>query len=216
MKKIAIVLVPLCLLVCLGGCGTKRGTYHRAEKLLESASFAQAEALFSSLGDYGDAAEKSRECKYQLAKIYMDAEKPDYAQALRLLKEIGAYKDAIALKTDLQQKYFFPEHGYRIPRMECVVADARCADEDGKDESGSFHRYTYTWKVKNYGTASEISDRFVQWLDYIDSVPDLKTEPYLNGAYFLCADGERIGVVSTQKSDETVGVSVKMYDAPIE
>ncbi len=214
MKRIGIVLLPLCLILCLGGCGKEKKTYRKAERLLESSSFAQAEALFSSLDEYEDAADKTRECKYLLAKNYMNADTPDYAEAVRLLEELGAYKDAIALKQTLREKYFFPGNGYRIPCMECVVPDARRTDARGKDEIGSYCRYTYTWNVAGDADEQARAAQFMEWLSYVDGVEGLNTEPYRNGSYFLCVDGERLGLVSSQKSGASVGVSVVLYDEP--
>ena len=215
MKKIGIILLPLCLLVCLGGCGTKKNTYREAQELLEGSSYVQAEELFSTLGDYEDAAKQSRECKYLLAKSLIDADEPDYVQAVRLLDEIGGYKDAIALKTELQDLYFFPEYGYRVPGMECVASDAQRTDERGNDENGAFHRYTYSWAVAGYDTAGEVSDLFVKWLDCIGSASGLETQPHRNGAFILYLDDDPFGILSTQKSDTTLSVSAVLYDEPI-
>lgn len=216
MKKKRVALLLVCLALCLGGCGKEKRTYKNAEELLEESSFAQAEELFSTLGDFDDAAEKTRECKYQLAILCAEADEPDYAEAVRLFAEIGAYKDAIARKTALQEQFFFKEYGYRIPGMECVVSDAHPSEKSGKDQIGSFHRYTYTWRISDNNDARERSDQFIKWLAYLDGVVGVKTEQYLNGAYFLCVDGERLGIVSSQKSDDSVGVTVDLYDAPME
>lgn len=216
MKKIGIVLLSLCLLLCSGGCGREQKTYRKAERQMASASYAGAADLFSSLGDYRDAAEKTRECKYRLAKTLAQPDAPDYAEAVRLLDEIGAYKDAIALKNTLRETYFFPEHGYRIPCLECVAADAHRTSDSGKDEIGAFRRYTYTWPVSDDADAQTLTAQFVQWLSYVDGVDGLDTEPYRNGAFFLCVDGDPLGVVSSQKTGVSVSITVILYEEPLE
>lgn len=216
MKKTGIALaLAACLLIFSAGCG-KTKDYKDAEELLEASSFAQAEDLFSSLGDYRDAADKLRECKYLLVKDCLQAAPPDVAQAVRLLEELGAYKDAIALKKELQETYFFAEYGYRIPAMECIVPDAKRADERGKDETGAYHRYTYTWRISDIHAAMELSDRFVEWIDCINGVDGVDAQPYRGGAYYISVDDVPFGLVSSHKTDKSVSVTAVLYDEPME
>lgn len=215
MKKCAVVIVTLCLLLCLGGCG-KGGLYKKAEKLLEESSFSQAQEMFSMLGDYDDAAERSHESQYLHVKSLLEADNPDYAQAVRLLREIGAYKDALALKAELQEKYYFAEYGYRIPALECIVPDTKRTEERGKDDAGAYHRYTYTWRVSDMAAARELSDRFMKWIDCIHDEDGVDAQPYRGGAYFISVDDVPYGLVSSHKTDNTVSVTAMLYDEPME
>lgn len=217
MKKTGIALaLLLCLLLAAAGCGKKKGAYDRAEDLLEASSFSQAEDLFSTLGDFKDAAEKQRECKYLLALSCAQAQPPDVVQAVRLLEELGGYRDAVSLKESLQKQYYFPEYGYRIPSPACIMTDAKQTESRGKDKTGAFRRCDFDWSLSVRLSAAELSDRFMQWIECLDGVDGVEARRSLGGTFILFVDDQPFGTVSTKKTDTTVIVSVVLYDEPME
>ena len=217
MKKTGIALaLVLCLLFCFAGCGKKKGDYDRAQELLAASSFAQAEELYASLGDYADAADKLRECKYLLAQDCAQAQPPDVLQAVRLFAELGGYRDAAQKKAALQEEYFFAQYAYRIPAPNCIMTGADRTEDDGTDANGAYHRHIYAWEISGFSDTRALSDRFVQWIAYLDDADGVTTQPYQNGTYFLCLDDAPIGMISSQKDDNAVRVTVVLYDEPME
>lgn len=73
-------------------CGCSSSDYAKAQKLLESGSYAEAEELFLSLDDYKDSAELVKECRYLLAGAALS--EGSYAEAAGLYESLGDYKDS--------------------------------------------------------------------------------------------------------------------------
>lgn len=75
--------------------------YARAEALLEAGDHVGAAAVFAELGDYRDAAEKSRTVLYDYAELVM--EEGNYADALPLYEQLGDYEKS---QHRVQQCYY--------------------------------------------------------------------------------------------------------------
>lgn len=66
--------------------------YNNAVEMMESGSFAEAEAAFSALGDYRDAQAKATECQYGRAVALFES--GDFALAKEIFSSLGEYQDS--------------------------------------------------------------------------------------------------------------------------
>lgn len=66
-KKIAVVLLLICTILCLCGCDSTEKDYNSAEKLFESGEYKEALELYSQIGDYEDSVEKIAICEKEIA-----------------------------------------------------------------------------------------------------------------------------------------------------
>ncbi len=94
MKKIAVLLLSACLLLCFAGCDI--ADYTKAMNLYDDGQFADARDIFASLGDYGDSAAMaqaaSQQADYQAAELYFSS--GDYALALPLYQGLDMFMDS--------------------------------------------------------------------------------------------------------------------------
>ena len=91
MKKLTALFLILCLLIA-SGCSASSKEYSQAQALMNSGDLSGAEAAFLQLGEYKDAPEKAKECRYRIAVLLMQNE--DYAAAADSFSLLGTYKDA--------------------------------------------------------------------------------------------------------------------------
>lgn len=91
MKKTLTLLLAIVMMLSLCGCNSS--DYKKAVSLYEAGNYAEAAEIFTSLGDYEDAAEMSVKCEYALAvDLLADG---DYASALDVFAALGDYADSI-------------------------------------------------------------------------------------------------------------------------
>lgn len=92
MKKAVALFLVLCLAATGFGCGASSKAYAAAQALLDSGDYIGAEAAFRQLGDYKDAPDKAKECRYRIALSLMES--GEYAAAQVDFSGLGEYKDA--------------------------------------------------------------------------------------------------------------------------
>ena len=95
-KKSKILVLVLAVLVVAGiagyfGTGNMR-SYNSAKKLMESGDYKAASQAFANLGDYKDAKDQLKECKYLSAMKLMES--GDYEAASKAFSNLENYKDA--------------------------------------------------------------------------------------------------------------------------
>lgn len=134
----AVVVVGIIAAIVLKPIITNANTYSRAEDFLKVGSYEEAKELFDGLGDYKDAADKSKECTYQMATSYIS--EGDYEKSNEMLEKIKGYKDADSkihhhdYKETKNIKPTCTEMGYII--MTC----AGCGDEQREDFEATGHK----------------------------------------------------------------------------
>ena len=85
------------MVLCLCGCDSS--DYKKAVSLMESGDYAEAEQIFSELGDYENSAEMLTECRYaQALELF---EQGEYKQAYPMFRELGDYKDSKTIMKSL-------------------------------------------------------------------------------------------------------------------
>lgn len=95
LKKFALVLCALCLLLALTGC--ERADYVAAVEVYNSGDFAQARELFLALEDYENSPALVKRCDYHLAvDIYREGR---FEDAIAALEKLGDYEDCPQLIT---------------------------------------------------------------------------------------------------------------------
>lgn len=119
----------------------------------------------------------------------------------------GAHKRADTL-SDPAQYDCYPEWGSRIPTLESVIPDGVRTETDGSDANGTYHRYEYVWAFPD---ANALSDRFVAWLETLNGIDGVGTEPYLNGTYYILVGEERVGLAGSSRTDDQVCIFVTLY-----
>lgn len=90
MKKFAALL--LCLLFALTLCACDSQDYKKATSLMQSGDYASAKVIFDKLGDYEDAAQKSKRCTYNMAMLAYN--EGSYEEAYNLFAALGTYEDS--------------------------------------------------------------------------------------------------------------------------
>lgn len=78
-------------------------SYKAAEELYESGDYAAAAIAFAAVGDYKDAAERSKEAGYQYAETLLQA--GQYEDASAAFTALGNYSDAQACAFDAIYRY---------------------------------------------------------------------------------------------------------------
>lgn len=91
MKKALTLLLVIVMTLSLCGCDSS--DYKKAVSLYEAGDYTEAAEIFTSLGDYEDAAELSAKCEYALAlDLLADG---DYESAFDMFATLGDYEDSI-------------------------------------------------------------------------------------------------------------------------
>lgn len=94
MKKIVLLICVLLLSLSLCSCGMLENmqAYKNAEELYAAGDLESAAAVYESVGEYKDSAEKAKVCRYEMAKAAFESE--DFTEALGLFEELSGHKDS--------------------------------------------------------------------------------------------------------------------------
>ena len=129
-KKTIIVLISILMIFCLSGCRSK--DYKLATKLFEEGDYKRAESFFETARKFKDSIEKTKECKYYVAKEtiasgnYEEAAlylaDLDYLDSLDLLKNVNMHlnKDYSFLE-DLESLLTYRLHEAAQAKVEAKV-----------------------------------------------------------------------------------------------
>lgn len=115
---------------------------------------------------------------------------------------------AQALLRSIPDKTYYAQYDRRILALECVIPDAACTEEDGADENGAYHSYTYVWRDPDVPVLSE---KFAAWIAVLNGTDGVETEPYRNGTYFIVIDGDRVGLAGSSRTDDEVRIYIRFY-----
>lgn len=100
MKKVLALILTLC--VCVGLCACQSGDYKKAQEAFVAGEYAQAQILFTALGDYEDSVEMAKQSGYLLGREQMEA--GEYAKAIETFKALGSYEDCESLIAECEVK----------------------------------------------------------------------------------------------------------------
>ncbi len=75
-----------------------QGKYSKAFEMFDTGNYAEAEMVFSELGEYKDSLDMANECIYHEAIILVDAK--NYADAISLFTKLGEYKDSLDMANE--------------------------------------------------------------------------------------------------------------------
>lgn len=176
MKKFAALL--LCLLFALTLCACDSQDYKKATSLMQSGDYASAKIIFDKLGDYEDAAQKSKRCTYNMAMLAYN--EGSYEEAKEGFSQLGDYEDAAVMckKCDyyaakqMIQKGKYEEAYNLFAALGTYEDSAECAKEakwgmlyQYIEENGTYHE-DLEHKVLSMTVESD-TDTTKEWIVYI-------------------------------------------------
>lgn len=195
MKKTVALLLILSLTVLFVGCDRNKKTYKTATKLMENEQYSEAADTFATLGEYEDSAEKILLCKYKNADMLLQDNK--IFEAKSAFTELGDYSDSQQRLQQINEKYFFENFGYILPKFNVIRSDAECTKET-KDSDPDDNHITDIYEYRFYCNAEGmevLEEEYKEWMSLMNTVKGVSVSFEGGGLCSIEVYGDEIGLV---------------------